>query len=77
MPMLVETGRLLRRLAYMIEAVCMIGLLSIARGRVDLKPVAGFDQRQWLSAGLALGISLWVIGTAIVYWPREKPGEPR
>ena len=67
------TGRVVRRFAYLIEAVCMFGLLSIARDRVALRSIAGVELRHWLSAGLALGITLWIVGTAALYWPRKNP----
>jgi len=70
-----ETGRVIRRFAYLIEAVCMFGLLSIARDRVAVKSIAGVEVRHWLSAGLALGITLWIVGTAALYWPRKTPSQ--
>ena len=41
-----------------------------------MQPFGGLDQRQWLSAGLALGITLWFVGTIAVYWPGRKRGDP-
>jgi hypothetical protein len=72
MPMKPETSRVVRRIAYLIEAVCMFGLLSIARRPMEPRRFAGLELRQWLSAGLALGLTLWVVGTVTLYWPRKK-----
>jgi len=70
-----ETGRVIRRFAYLIEALCMFGLLSVARDRVAVRSIAGIELRHLLSAGLAVGITLWIVGTAVLYWPRKKPGQ--
>lgn len=69
-------GRTLRLIAYLVEAISMIGLVLVARQRVEPQRFAGLDQRQW-SISLALGLTLWVVSTAIIYWPRKtkKPGE--
>ena len=71
-----ETGRMLRRIAYVLEAVSMLGLLSIARRGGEPGRFAGLAAAQWLSAGLALGLSLWVVGTTILYWPRKRTRRP-
>jgi hypothetical protein len=66
-----QAGLILRLIAYLIELISMVGLVFAARQRVEPRRFAGLDQRQW-SAGLALGLTLWVISTAIIYWPRKK-----
>jgi len=53
----------------------MIGLVLAGRQPVEPRRFAGLDQRQW-SVGLAIGLALWVISTAIVYWPRGKKTDP-
>jgi len=71
-----ETSRMLRRIAYLIEAACMLGLVSIARRGDEPGRFAGIPLRQWLSGGLALGLTLWAVGTTTLYWPRKKTREP-
>lgn len=70
-----ETGRVVRRIAYLIEAGCMLGLISIRRQGAEPGQFAGIDLTRWLTGGLALGLSLWAVGTATLYWPRRKPDE--
>jgi hypothetical protein len=66
------TGQTLRRLGLLVEAVCLLGLLSLARGNVGLVR-AGWplDPSVLLAAGLAVGFTLWLTGTLAIYWPRR------
>jgi hypothetical protein len=66
-----QIGRTLRLIAYLLEAISMIGLVLASRQPIEPRRFAGLDQRQW-SFGLALGLCLWVISTAILYWPRKR-----
>ncbi|SIO66740.1 hypothetical protein SAMN05444166_8202 [Singulisphaera sp. GP187] len=70
-----QTGLKLRLVAYLIEAISMIGLVFASRQRVEPRLFAGLDPRQW-SAGLAFGLVLWIISTAIIQWPRKKGAGP-
>jgi hypothetical protein len=72
-----QAGLILRLIAYLFEMISMVGLVMAARQPVEPRLFAGLDQRQW-SVGLALGLILWVISTAIIHWPRKKkwPGVP-
>jgi hypothetical protein len=70
-----ETGRGLRRIGLIVEAVCLLGLLSISRQRVDPADAAKLAQVRmlWmvLAAGIAAGFATWAVGTAAIYWPRR------
>lgn len=65
----------LRCLGLAIEAVCILGLLTIVREKIEPRNFLGIDQSEALMAGLALGIALWLMGTVSYYWPKRKPGE--
>ncbi|WP_406697292.1 hypothetical protein V5E97_00480 [Singulisphaera sp. Ch08] len=74
--MIPQTGLILRLIAYLIELISMVGLVLASRQPVEPRLFAGLDQRQW-STGLALGLFLWVISTAIIHWPRKKQDRPQ
>jgi hypothetical protein len=69
------TAQNIRRLGLAVEAACLLGLLTIARQPIGPRKVLGVDQSQALMTGLALGFTLWLVGTASYYWPKRKPGE--
>lgn len=66
------TGQTLRRIGLLLEALCMLGLLSVARGQAPLQEFAGLTQVQYMTAGLVLGFVLWFVGTAAIHWPRKS-----
>ncbi|AGA25409.1 hypothetical protein [Singulisphaera acidiphila] len=66
-----QAGLILRLIAYLVEMISMIGLVLASRQRVEPRLFAGLDPRQW-SVGLAIGLFLWAISTAIIHWPRKK-----
>ncbi len=65
----------LRCLGLAIEAVCLLGLLTIVREKIEPWRFLGIDQSQALMAGLAIGIALWLMGTVSYYWPKRKSDE--
>lgn len=69
-----STGQILRRLGLLTEAVCLLGIVSSAKGRLGPVRVAGVDADQALMVGVAVGFLLWVAGTIVIYWPRKRPG---
>jgi len=64
------TGQKIRLVAYVVEAIAMVGLLSASRQTVEPRRFAGLDPGQW-SLALATGLALWILGTLIFYWPRK------
>ena len=62
----------IRCLGLAIEAVCLLGLLTIVREKIEPRRFLGIDQSQALMAGMAIGFALWVVGMASYYWPKRK-----
>ena len=60
------TGQILRRVGLVIEVLCMLGLLSVMRGRVDFWQKHGIDPSIALTIGLGCGFVVWSIGTYIL-----------
>jgi hypothetical protein len=74
-----ETGRSLRKIGLIVETVCLLGLVSISRQKVDPADAAKLAQIRmfWmvLAAGIAAGFVTWAVGTAAIYWPRRPRGQ--
>jgi hypothetical protein len=66
-------GQTLRRSGLLIEAACMLGLLGLSRGNVDLGRGSPLDPGRLLWVGLAAGFLLWLTGTIATY-ARRKDG---
>jgi hypothetical protein len=71
------TGQVLRRIGLLVETLCLLTLVSLAREKPQpqVRKFAGIELSQWLMAGLALGFALWIVGTATIY-RRRKASEP-
>jgi hypothetical protein len=67
-------GMTLRRFGLAIEAACMIGLLSLSRGNFTIWNGFPFDPSVTLTAGLAVGVLMWAVGTWTIYASRRKDG---
>lgn len=74
--MTAATGQTLRRTGLAIEALCMIGLLSVARGRTEFWARIGADPSVVLAAGIGVGFLIWATGTYAILRARRKPGPP-
>jgi hypothetical protein len=61
------TAQNIRRLGLAIEAICLLGLLTIARHQIGPRKFLGLDQSQALIIGLAFGFTLWLVGTVSYY----------
>ena len=71
-------GQTYRRLGLMIEVVCMLGLLSVARGNTGFWIGVGLDPSLVLACGLALGFAFWAFGTYLILKDRQtKRGSKR
>ncbi|MHC5541620.1 hypothetical protein ACYOEI_25645 [Singulisphaera rosea] len=68
-----STGQILRRLGLLTEAVCLLGIVSSAKGKLGPFRVGGNDADQILMVGVAVGFLFWVAGTLAIYWPRKRP----
>jgi hypothetical protein len=62
---------MLRRFGLLLEAVSLLALLSLNRGKLDLQVFKGRDPSVVLAGGLALGFVLWLVGTVAIHWPRR------
>ncbi len=65
-------GQFLRRVGLVIEVLCMLALLSLARGKVDIWRGFPIEPSRFLSGGLAAGFALWVTGTVAIYAGRKR-----
>lgn len=71
--MTARTGTMLRLIGPLIEVACLIALLNVRdQGRM----IFGLPVEYPLYAGLALGLSLVVIGLASVRAEARRPGRP-
>ena len=71
--MTARTGTMLRLIGPLIEVACLIALLNVRdQGRMIL----GLPVEYPLYAGLALGLSLVVIGLALVRAEARRTGRP-
>ena len=68
-------GQMLRRSGLAIEALCMLGLLGLARGKFDIWNGFPIDPSLALSIGLGLGMVTWSVGTWAIYSSRRKSNE--
>jgi hypothetical protein len=69
------TGQILRRFGLLVETICLLGLVSVARDpQQPARTFAGLSVFQWLTFGLVIGFILWFTGTAAIYLKR-KPRE--
>jgi hypothetical protein len=68
-------GQILRRIGLVIEALCMLGLLGLARGRVDIWNGFPIDPSRFLTISLGIGLLLWVAGTVAIYSGRKRPDD--
>jgi hypothetical protein len=68
------TGQILRRVGLVIEVLCMLGLLSVARGRVEFWQKHGIDPVIALRVGLGCGLIVWSIGSYIIIKSRRGSG---
>ena len=64
-------GQTLRRAGLVLEALCVLGLLALARGKVQIGKGSGLDPSLVMAAGLGLGFVLWAVGTAAIYRGRR------
>jgi hypothetical protein len=73
-----DTGQILRRVGLLVEAISLLGLLSLARGHGEVWRTRGLDPSVLMAGGLALGFTLWLIGTLAIHWPRRRkpPADP-
>ncbi len=68
-----NTALTVRRLGLTIEVVCLLGLLSVYRSQdIEPKRFLGITLGQALTTGLALGFTLWVLGTITYYYWKYK-----
>ena len=65
-------GLTLRYVGLIIEVLCMLGLLSLARGKVDIWKGFPFEPSRFLMVGLGIGFLLWGTGTAVIYSARKR-----
>lgn len=66
-------GQMVRRLGLLIEAVCMLGLVSVARGNgASLRSALRMDPGTVLVTGLALGFCVWAFGTFQILQARRR-----
>ena len=65
-------GQILRYVGLLLEALCVLGLLSVRGGRFDFLKRSGMDPSTVLMIGLALGFGLWVVGTFVIQRERLK-----
>ncbi len=70
-----ETGQILRRIGLLLEAICLLGLISVSRTNAPPRGFAGFSVVQILTFCLAIGFFFWFVGTATIYL-RRKPRNP-
>lgn len=61
-----------RRLGLLIEAVCMLAVLSLFRNNAQPELVLGVPLYRFFQAGLALGFILWCVGTISYRRARER-----
>jgi hypothetical protein len=62
-----------RRVGLSIEVVCMLGLLGLAREKVEIWKGFPVDPSVFLSACLGVGFLLWAYGTWGIYSGRKRP----
>ncbi|MFO0909376.1 MAG: hypothetical protein U0794_13665 [Isosphaeraceae bacterium] len=70
-------GQTFRRMGLLIEAVCMLGLISVARGNNEGWRRSGLDPSIILTAGLAVGFMLWAFGTFLNLQERRRLNSDR
>ncbi|MDR3634959.1 MAG: hypothetical protein P4L84_14235 [Isosphaeraceae bacterium] len=69
------TAANVRRLGLIVEAVCMLGILSLARrNAAEPELVLGVPLYRVFQAGLACGLVLWFVGT-IAYRRAQQKGD--
>jgi hypothetical protein len=61
-----------RRLGLILEAVCMLGIVSITRRNAVAETVAGVPLFRVFQVGLGLGLVLWCIGTVAHRRARQR-----
>ena len=66
----------LRRIGLVIEVLCMLGLLSLARGKIDIWRGFPIEPSRFLSVGLGIGFLFWVTGTVAIYAARKRTDKP-
>jgi hypothetical protein len=69
------TGRILRHTGRAIEALCLLGLLSVYAGRGAFWKRHGLDPSFWLTFGFGFGILVWATGTYAIVQGRRGPGK--
>jgi hypothetical protein len=70
--MTLQSGQALRRLGLIIEAVAMLGLLTVARNKGDLFKGGQLDPGFWMAVCLAVGFGIWLSGTLAIYQARRR-----
>jgi hypothetical protein len=58
-----------------IEVLCMLGLLSVARGRTEFWHRLGADPSIVLAVGLGCGFVVWATGTYAIVQGRRRRGQ--
>ena len=71
--MKLPNGQFTRRVGLLVELVCMLGLLSASRGKVDFWARQGLDPTIVLGTGMAIGFALWLFGTVTILRGRKRP----
>ena len=69
-------GQLLRRIGLVIEVLCMLGLLGLARGKDEIWKGFPLDPSRFLSVGLGVGFLFWVTGTVAIVAGRKRGDGP-
>lgn len=64
--MTAATGQTLRRLGLLIEAVTMLGLLSIWRGNGAFLKGSRVDPASVLMVVFSIGLGMWLVGTETI-----------
>lgn len=74
------TGQVLRLLGMTLEALSLLGILSVWRGNVDIEKWLGFNPAVPLQGLFLLGLILWIIGLQMIRKDRRRrrgSGKPR
>ncbi len=67
-----KTGRSLKTLGHVIEAVAMLAMLGTLRSRVEFWDRAGLNPNVVLPCIFGIGIACWIAGTLILRMERAK-----